>query len=235
MPRLLRQQKKALTRNGLLETARKVFTEQGYHKTTLDQVADAAGFSKGAVYSNFKSKDDLFLALLDELMEERLHELAADLAVAQRGSDFIGDLARRASRHRMKLAPKWTLLLMEFWTHAAREPEIRREFATRHTRLMENVAQRVTDAAAQRGIALRRPMIDVIRALSAIGHGMALEQLIDPGSVEEEFLAELLALIYRDSAIALKPNPRPSGSHGHEQSIADLQETQQSAHVEGEP
>ncbi len=231
MPRLLRHQKKALTRNGLLETARRVFIEQGYHNTTLDQVAEAAGFSKGAVYSNFGSKDDLFLALLDELMEERVRELAAQLERAAGAPNFLKELARQATRHRMRLAPEWTLLLMEFWTHAARDPELRRQFAAQHARLMEKVARQVAQVAAQRGILPRRPPLDVVRALSAIGHGMAMEELIEPGSVKEEFLAELFVLIYRDSTTARKPDRRRSGKL---QSITDLRESQP-ARLEGEP
>ncbi len=230
MPRLLRHEKKAQTRNGLLETARRVFIEQGYHNTTLDQVAEAAGFSKGAVYSNFKSKGDLFLALLDELMEERLRELSVQLEAAQRAPDFLGELARQAVGRRMKQAPQWTLLLMEFWTHAAREQQVRRQFAARHRQFMQKVARQVDQVAAQRGISPRRRPIDVMRAISAIGHGMAMEELIEPGSVKKEFLAELFVLIYRDSAVMGKLTRRRAGKV---QSTTDLREAQP-AHMEGE-
>src|SRR5436190_9360405 len=76
MPRMSRAEKKELTTGQLLETARKVFLERGYHRSTLDDIADAAGFTKGAVYSRFKSKDELFFALYDEWVDQRIAELA---------------------------------------------------------------------------------------------------------------------------------------------------------------
>ena len=58
----------------LLAAARRVFLARGYHGSTLDAIASEAGFSKGVVYSQFESKSDLFLALLDERIAERAAE-----------------------------------------------------------------------------------------------------------------------------------------------------------------
>src|SRR5919204_3512035 len=55
------ERRRAMTRQHLLEAAAIVFARKGFHESTLDEVAATAGFSKGAVYSNFKSKDDLFV------------------------------------------------------------------------------------------------------------------------------------------------------------------------------
>src|SRR5436190_10521639 len=65
------ERRRAMTRQHLLEAAAIVFTKNGFHGSTLDEVAAMAGFTKGAVYSNFKSKDDLFLALLDERIDRQ--------------------------------------------------------------------------------------------------------------------------------------------------------------------
>src|SRR5688500_9894478 len=64
--RLTRAEAKEATRRKVLAAAAKVFQDRGYHSATLDEVADIAGYSKGAIYSSFATKDDLFLALLDE-------------------------------------------------------------------------------------------------------------------------------------------------------------------------
>src|SRR4249920_1855864 len=65
------ERRRALTRRHLLEAAGVVFARQGFHGATLDEVAATAGFTKGAVYSNFTSKDDLFLALLDDRIDRQ--------------------------------------------------------------------------------------------------------------------------------------------------------------------
>jgi AcrR family transcriptional regulator len=65
------ERRTAMTRRHLLEAAAIVFARNGFHASTLEEVAATAGFIKGAVYSNFESKDDLFLALLDDRIERR--------------------------------------------------------------------------------------------------------------------------------------------------------------------
>src|SRR5689334_25020222 len=75
MARLTRAESQARTRELLIRTARTLFLRDGYHATSLEKVADAAGFSKGAVYSNFGSKDELCLVVLDALYAERVTEI----------------------------------------------------------------------------------------------------------------------------------------------------------------
>src|SRR5471032_739723 len=65
------ERRRAMTRQHLLDAAAIVFARDGFHGATLDDVAATAGFTKGAVYSNFKSKDDLFLALLDDRIDRQ--------------------------------------------------------------------------------------------------------------------------------------------------------------------
>src|ERR1041384_2785727 len=74
MARMTRAESQANTRAQLLATARQMFFTDGYHPTSLEKVADAAGYSKGAVYSNFRNKDELCVAVLDEVRAERLAE-----------------------------------------------------------------------------------------------------------------------------------------------------------------
>jgi AcrR family transcriptional regulator len=154
-------------------------------------VAETAGYSKGAVYSNFKSKDDLFLAILDQLSAERLREFDEDRAASKGAPNRLEEIARRWAHRRMRQGHDWSLLLMEFWTHAARDPQARKAFATRHARLVESIAQRLSQIAAEEGLRFRRPPADLARASSVIGHGMALERLLDPASVGEELVVDM--------------------------------------------
>src|SRR5499426_3908325 len=72
--------RRAMTRRHLLDAAAIVFARNGFHGATLDEVAATAGFTKGAVYSNFKSKDDLFLALLEDRTDRQLAVVSDVLA-----------------------------------------------------------------------------------------------------------------------------------------------------------
>ena len=131
-PRLSRAEQNDRNRALLLDAARRVFLERGYYAATLDQIADEAGFSKGAVYSRFASKADMFLALLEDRIAERAAEngqLAGELAGTGNFAALL-DLAERAERG----APGWRLLVTEFRVHAARDPELNRRYAALHAR-----------------------------------------------------------------------------------------------------
>src|SRR4051812_23720979 len=90
--RLTRAEQKARTRESLLRSAAKVFARQGFQAATLEDVAEGAGFSKGAVYANFASKDELFIALLEDHYESWLSRLREP----QTGDGAAGDQARAA-------------------------------------------------------------------------------------------------------------------------------------------
>src|SRR4029078_12836645 len=80
MARKTRAEAQAETRAQLVKTARQLFFDDGYHPTSLEKVADAAGFSKGAVYSNFRNKGELCIAVLCEVRAERLAEILEIMA-----------------------------------------------------------------------------------------------------------------------------------------------------------
>lgn len=78
MARLTRAESQARTREQLIETAKQLFLRDGYSVTSLERVADEAGYSKGAVYSNFRNKDELCLAVLDRIHDEQVALVAGD-------------------------------------------------------------------------------------------------------------------------------------------------------------
>ena len=212
--RLTREEKKALTRSQLLEASKEVFLRRGFHRAGLEEVAEEAGFSRGAVYSNFESKDDLFLALLDERIERRMQQLRQAAA----GLKTLEDLARRDARRwtaTMGQEPEWRLLLMEFWTHAARDPRLRRELAARHARQLEAAAKVLEEAAAGLGETLLLPARDIVRAVIAMGRGVALERLVDPDGVPEELFETMLVLFLREATSPAGGTPgRPAQGGG---------------------
>src|SRR5215217_464842 len=110
--RLRRDQQGEATRRRLLDAARRVFLRRGFHGTSLDLIADEAGFTKGAVYSRFKSKADLFLVLVDERYTERLTEMEA-LSTSAQGTLELATAMRRKWETKLRVDAEWSLLLVE--------------------------------------------------------------------------------------------------------------------------
>ena len=188
-PRLSRAEQNDRNRALLLDAARRVFLERGYYAATLDQIADEAGFSKGAVYSRFASKADMFLALLEDRITERAAQnaaLARDLAGS---GDFAAplDLAQRAER----AAPGWRLLVTEFRLHAARDPELNRRYAALHARTVDGVARMFAEVSKENVDDLPFPPRLMAELWLAIETGRALEQMTDPDALSGPALHRL--------------------------------------------
>jgi AcrR family transcriptional regulator len=180
-PRLSRAEQNDRNRALLLAAARRVFLERGYYAATLDQIADEAGFSKGAVYSRFASKADMFLALLEDRITERAAQnarLAAELAGTGNFAALL-DQAERAERG----APGWRLLVTEFRVHAARDPELNRRYAALHARTVDGVAQVFTEISKEGARGLPIPPRQLAELWLAIETGRALEQIADPDAL----------------------------------------------------
>ncbi|HVM40355.1 MAG TPA: TetR/AcrR family transcriptional regulator [Acidimicrobiia bacterium] len=177
--RRTRQEQRAATRATLLDAAADVFARHGFHAATVDQVAEAAGLTKGAVYSNFENKEDLFLSVL----EHRLDPFPADLASAFESHDRT-----------------WLLLKTEFWLHAMRDPDVRFKLAARSRVLRDRVAALVDQAAAERGVPLPATAPEVASIVLALSDGLAVQALIDSASVPDDLFARALAIVLGDAS-----------------------------------
>lgn len=176
---LTRAEKNALTRRKLLDAAREVFVERGFHGASLDAVAERAGFTKGAVYSRFASKADLFLALLEERIDQ---SLAAIRAMAGSGA-VEGDLEATTAfwDEILRTELDWTLLVLEFRVHVARNPDLNRRYAALHRRFRDGIAEAIKAGFAAAGTTPARPAEDLADELLALSSGSALERAADPG------------------------------------------------------
>jgi len=197
--RLTRSQRQEQTRAQLLDAALRVFLRRGFHGASLDEIAEEAGYTTGAVYSNFKGKDDLFLAVLDAEAQRRfpLHTmLMLDAPSIEEGLRASArEMAQYAREH-----PGWTGVYVEFWTHASRRPELRAKVAEQHERLVETVGGMVATWAGRWGVELALPAREIVRGIYAISRGLGLETLLADESraldqFEEMFLAYVTGLI----------------------------------------
>ncbi|NKY28519.1 TetR/AcrR family transcriptional regulator [Nocardia gamkensis] len=183
-----RAQSQARTRTVLITTAKRLFLEDGYQATTLDKVAKAAGFTKGAVYSNFRTKDDLCLAVLDEIHAERAAEVA-EIIAAPTAAARLKRMTEWAER--VVGDPDWTQLELEFSVHARRDEHLRAELASR-----------LADIAGMVGAALRAtedldtpmPRAEAAVAVLALGVGLGLFRSIDPGIPVTGMISALRAI-----------------------------------------
>src|SRR3954462_13026819 len=119
-------------RDELLTAALRVFARRGYRQAGVDEIAEAAGYSKGALYWHFSSKEDLLLALLEERIDAPMREMVALLEAAPPEQDMSVEASREFARLLTQQRDAM-LLEREYWTLAIRDPELRARYAERQT------------------------------------------------------------------------------------------------------
>jgi AcrR family transcriptional regulator len=167
--RLSRAERTERNRERVLAAAREVFLARGYHGATVEQIAAAAGFSTGVVYSQFGAKADLFLALLEGRIEERIRENAA-LAASIDGREGLVRLLEHTA-HVTFAEPEWGLLVLEFRVHAARDPELNARYARAHARTVSGLADVLARSGTNAGLAPG----ELAEVIAAISSGSQLE------------------------------------------------------------
>jgi AcrR family transcriptional regulator len=175
--RLTRAERKAQTREALLDAGAEVFLRDGFHGASLDRVAAEAGFTKGAVYAHFTAKADLFLAILERRVDRRV--LVQDTAGADAGS--YGDLIMQAAEQWgavMREDQAWSLLLLEFWIFAARDPELRERVAVQHRRTRDSIAALLGGLRKHGAMTPPADNDALATIVMAVGNGLNLDGLL---------------------------------------------------------
>jgi AcrR family transcriptional regulator len=175
-------ERRAATRALLLDAAGGVFAKRGYHGATLDEIARSAQLSKGAVYHHFESKEELFLALLERSLEDRLQDIAHATGPDAAGEELLANVERDS---------RWAPLLFEFVALAGRDPALRERF---REHFLLRVRETITPLLQERfGIEDRERAEQIAIALDALGNGMILERLFDPDGVPDDLLGRAMA------------------------------------------
>jgi len=195
------------TRARIVEAAAQVFARRGYEAATLDEVAAHAGYSKGAVYSNFANKEELFLTLMRERIQQRLE--AVGEATAQPGT--IDEQTARAGAQLTGLLeqqPDWHRLYIEFWGRAVRDETLRAELVEQRRPMRAMIASFLEGLSARYGVALPAAADDLAVIILALSNGIAIEHLADPETVDPKLYATALNLLL--GAVASGEPPHPS-------------------------
>lgn len=196
---MTRDEQRAETRRRILDSAATMFSEVGFHAASIEEITDRAGYSRGAFYSNFTSKEDLYLTLAESQFDQRMAELAGLFQRLEQDSTFDVFSAIEASGpvegDRPRVVPD--LKFPEFAFSAARNPEFRPRLATLHRRIRAAMAEMVTAQARQLGFKPTFPPETLASMEMALEVGLILQEMIDPGSVPEDFLIRFLEFVVR--------------------------------------
>ncbi len=211
--RLTQAERRQDTRRRLLVSAREVFGQRGFGGASLDEIAERAGLTRGALYYNFPGgKDDLFLALFEERTDERATaierafgegddgDLDATLSQSQAAAtDFAQSLGANREFHR---------LFFEFALHASRQGDFADRFKERETSIRRALVKVIEDRAGQLGGKLPLPADELALGLIALGNGLALEDVVEESNVPEGLYAQLVGFLLIGIAVAARDEAR---------------------------
>ena len=191
---LTRRESRQLTRTRLLDAAATVFAERGYRRASVEEIASQAGYTIGALYSNFSGKEELLLAFL----EEQLARIAERIVTAARSAeDPVGKLRAAAAEWMGFLddEPQLYTLMIEFWTIWVRDPELRPRHAERFAAVRRFIGGLIQEKADQLGVAMRVPPEQIGATVVALADGLALQHLADPEAMPRDLFPTVLAIL----------------------------------------
>jgi AcrR family transcriptional regulator len=178
-----------LTRDTLLDAAEIVFAEKGFYGATLDDIATRAGFTKGAVYSNFRNKEDLLLELLNRRTDQQIAAVDALLEsdTPDAGGQFpsVRELVEQGAFFANET---WGVLALEFRLYALRNPDVRQKLAELTLRERELVQRLFDHEYPAVDKAPKYPTQDIALIALALFDGLGANRLIEPSSVTRDVL-----------------------------------------------
>jgi AcrR family transcriptional regulator len=189
-PRRNRAEISEQNRRDVLDAAHRAFLDKGYHGASLDAIALEAGFSKGVVYSQFGSKDDLFLSLLAERIDERRHD-SGRRAEAVTGPRGFVDVARDAIGVTADTIA-WQAVVLEFRAHAARHPATLARYTELHELAIAGTAEILGGIFERAGAPPPLPPRILSVIFLTVGTGLAAELLTDP-DLDARAISEYIA------------------------------------------
>ena len=190
-----RVERRKQTREALVSAAERRFVGGGFHATSVDEVAAEAGYTKGAVYSNFESKEDLFFAVYERRVERAVAEserIIGEAGPAAGLERLASDSALRSGRD-----DGWLAVFFEFWAHVVRHPELRERFAEVHARALAPFVA-ATERLVKEGVRLPVDAEQFNAAMFAMVSALTLERLTRPDVVDATLGARMIQFVLGD-------------------------------------
>jgi AcrR family transcriptional regulator len=179
------QQRTGATRRALLKSARRIFARDGFDACRIEDIAAATGHTRGAFYAHFRTKEDLFFALLEQEGKRRVEELRAKLAGCHSEQDKLRAL--RSFYMTVNVDREWAMLVLEFKLYALRHPKLRPRLAATYRSMRASFNLEVIVRACDEP---RRA------ALGAILVALTLEHAYDPRCLSRSQTTELLGMLF---------------------------------------
>jgi len=182
------------TRRKLLDAAKRIFAQQGFEAARLEDIAAGAGYTRGAFYANFKGKEDIFFALFEEWVRERIETLTSAL---RRHSDPVEKL-RALRTHYAELATDRRLVLisMEFKLFALRHPEAHARLRSSHRRIRASFGELFSEIMSGLGETIPIDYPAASACLGAVSQGLLLEHLLDPKTLSDGDVRNVLGYFF---------------------------------------
>jgi AcrR family transcriptional regulator len=182
-----------------LDAALAVFAERGFNGASLDEVAAAAGLTKGAIYSNFASKDELFFAMMSDQAMTRIETIRQVLAATPKGGEL--DLALlevgRTLTEAFTEQREWELVLLDYWHRAVADDEVRLQFLAHRRALRSAIADSVELVLGRSPEVGGLSLDEIVTVVLALFNGLAIEQYVDTELVSGDLFSRVLALLGR--------------------------------------
>ncbi len=188
------ERRRALTREALLDSAARLFAQRGFHAASLDEIAEAAGFTRGAIYSNFGGKEELFFAVLERHNQSTLDAFSKAFQRAG-GAGALGPSETAAAWREIMIGDReWLALTLEFRLYALRNPEVKERFAAWTRRDEEAVVRFTKETMEAAGLDLKIPVEDLAAIALAASGGLQELAFLDPSKIDvfESFIQMLM-------------------------------------------
>lgn len=205
--RLTRQQSRELTREQILRSAAELFAEHGVSGTSVEQIAEGAGYTRGAFYGNFDGKHELVLALLEQRTQ---HELEEVQAISRKAGAFDEMLEHLRSWHlrRDETLASWLALRAELWLYGLRERELLPVLADRERRSRAAIAQSLEQGFAARGVTPPAPVAQLALIVHALNDGVTIQRVLSPADSGTDTVVDVVGLLMRSwTALARSSEP----------------------------
>ena len=183
-------------RERVLAAAEREFLERGYREASLAGIANRAGFTKGAVYSNFASKQDLLAAMLSD-RSAQLSRSALDRLTRREPTDraVLAERAADVLAREVVANQEWNRLLTELALHAAADPDAARSYADFRRAQRDAVARALAERAAGLGLRTGADLDGAAFLLVTTMSALAIEHAADPRSVGRKRIASALGTV----------------------------------------
>jgi AcrR family transcriptional regulator len=177
--RWTRERRLEHTRTLLLDAAEDVFAEKGFAPAVLDDIAHAAGYTKGAIYKHFTTKEDLFLAVSDRYWRRYFDNFAEVMSSGQIGSRELDQIAARWRQLSRDRGAEHAALGHEFTLYLLRNPEARQRAAEKRSEVVEALAKFIVEGIDRLGGALLIPPLTFAQVLIATSDSVVLGSELD--------------------------------------------------------